>query len=60
MTRADGHACAGGHKIPESDKGYFSARGVQAECIKLNGAMELAPSMGCAGALSIWLKPAQH
>ena len=24
----------------------FAARGVQAECIKLNGAMELAPSLG--------------
>ena len=25
---------------------HFELRGVQAECIKLNGAMELAPSMG--------------
>ncbi|MFT6077524.1 MAG: ATP phosphoribosyltransferase [Myxococcota bacterium] len=25
--------------------GYFSSRGVQAECIKLNGAMELAPHL---------------
>ena len=25
---------------------HFAARGVQAECIKLNGAMELAPSLG--------------
>jgi len=25
---------------------YFAARGVRAECIKLHGAMELAPSMG--------------
>ena len=25
---------------------YFAARGVQAECIKLNGAMELAPALG--------------
>ena len=33
-------------KYPHLTKTYFSARGVQAECIKLNGAMELAPSMG--------------
>ena len=25
---------------------HFAARGVQAECIKLNGALELAPSLG--------------
>ena len=25
---------------------HFAQRGVQAECIKLNGAMELAPSLG--------------
>ena len=33
-------------KYPNLTKTYFAARGVQAECIKLNGAMELAPSMG--------------
>ena len=33
-------------KYPHLTKAYFAARGVQAECIKLNGAMELAPSMG--------------
>ena len=33
-------------KYPHLSKTYFAARGVQAECIKLNGAMELAPSMG--------------
>ena len=27
-------------------KGHFAKRGVQAECIKLNGAMELAPQLG--------------
>ena len=27
-------------------KNYFASRGVQAECIKLNGAMELAPRLG--------------
>lgn len=33
-------------KYPEVTRKYFEARGVQAECIKLNGAMELAPGMG--------------
>ncbi|MFM2043845.1 MAG: phosphoribosyltransferase [Pseudomonadota bacterium] len=33
-------------KYPEITKRHFAARGVQAECIKLNGAMELAPSLG--------------
>ncbi|HYD31792.1 MAG TPA: ATP phosphoribosyltransferase, partial [Azospirillaceae bacterium] len=33
-------------KYPEITKAHFAARGVQAECIKLNGAMELAPSLG--------------
>lgn len=33
-------------KYPEVTKRHFAARGVQAECIKLNGAMELAPSLG--------------
>ena len=33
-------------KYPEITSDYFAKRGVQAECIKLNGAMELAPSLG--------------
>ncbi len=33
-------------KYPELTRKYFAKRGVQAECIKLNGAMELAPSLG--------------
>jgi len=33
-------------KYPNITQRYFAERGVQAECIKLNGAMELAPSMG--------------
>jgi ATP phosphoribosyltransferase len=33
-------------KYPNVTKRYFAARGVQAECIKLNGAMELAPKLG--------------
>ena len=33
-------------KYPEVTQRHFAARGVQAECIKLSGAMELAPSLG--------------
>ena len=33
-------------KYPELTRKHFAARGVQAECIKLNGAMELAPALG--------------
>ena len=33
-------------KYPNLTVKYFAKRGVQAECIKLNGAMELAPSLG--------------
>ncbi len=32
-------------KYPQITRRHFAARGVQAECIKLNGAMELAPSL---------------
>lgn len=36
-------------KYPKITQEYFAAKGIQAECIKLNGAMELAPSLGlCA------------
>ena len=35
-------------KYPAITRRHFAARGVQAECIKLNGAMELAPSLGLA------------
>lgn len=33
-------------KYPEITKRYFAKRGVQAECVKLSGAMELAPILG--------------
>ena len=33
-------------KYPELTRMHFAARGVQAECIKLNGALELAPHLG--------------
>lgn len=35
-------------KYPHVTKTHFAARGVQAECVKLNGAMELAPCLGLA------------
>lgn len=33
-------------KYPNLTRKHFAARGVQAECVKLNGAMEIAPSLG--------------
>ena len=50
-TRAAGHAShiRVATKYPNLTKRWFEGKGVQAECIKLNGAMELAPSLGLAG-----------
>lgn len=36
-------------KYPALTARHFAARGVQTECIKLNGAMEIAPALGLAG-----------
>jgi ATP phosphoribosyltransferase len=36
-------------KYPAITRRHFQARGIQAECIKLNGAMELAPLLGLSG-----------
>ena len=33
-------------KYPEITKRYFAQKGVQVDCIKLNGAMEIAPNLG--------------
>lgn len=33
-------------KYPNLTRKHFSQRGVQAECVKLNGAMEIAPALG--------------
>jgi ATP phosphoribosyltransferase len=33
-------------KYPNLTSQHFASRGVQAECVKLNGAMELAPKLG--------------
>lgn len=33
-------------KYPEITRRHFAARGIQAECVKLNGAIELAPRLG--------------
>ncbi|MBK8631648.1 MAG: ATP phosphoribosyltransferase [Sphingomonadales bacterium] len=35
-------------KYPNMTRKYFASRGVQAECVKLNGAMEIAPLLGLA------------
>ena len=35
-------------KYPNITRKYFAELGIQAECIKLNGAMELAPKLGLA------------
>lgn len=36
-------------KYPNITRRHFEAHGIQAECVKLNGAMELAPTLGLAG-----------
>ncbi|GAA0282535.1 ATP phosphoribosyltransferase [Alteraurantiacibacter aestuarii] len=36
-------------KYPNITSRWFEKKGVQAECVKLNGAMELAPSLGLSG-----------
>ena len=35
-------------KYPHLTSRHYAAQGIQAECIKLNGAMEIAPSLGLA------------
>lgn len=35
-------------KYPHLTRSHYEAQGIQAECVKLNGAMELAPSLGLA------------
>ena len=46
-------------KYPNVTKKHFAARGVQAECIKLNGAMELAPGLGLCRRIVDLVKQAQ-
>jgi ATP phosphoribosyltransferase len=36
-------------KYPNITSRWFEKQGIQAECVKLNGAMELAPSLGLSG-----------
>jgi ATP phosphoribosyltransferase len=50
---AAGNAFKPGHvrvatKYPHLTQKYYESRGVQAECIKLNGAMEIVPKLGMA------------
>lgn len=35
-------------KYPNVTRRWFEGRGIQAECVKLNGAMEIAPTLGLA------------
>ncbi len=36
-------------KYPNITRRHFEQQGIQAECVKLNGAMEIAPELGLAG-----------
>ncbi|MFV0645489.1 MAG: ATP phosphoribosyltransferase [Sphingomonadaceae bacterium] len=36
-------------KYPNLTRRHFEQQGIQAECVKLNGAMEIAPSLGLCG-----------
>ncbi len=50
-TENPGKQASSGHvrvatKYPASTKKFFASKGIQAECIKLNGSLELAPSLG--------------
>ena len=36
-------------KYPNLTRRHFERQGIQAECVKLNGAMEIAPELGLAG-----------
>ncbi len=36
-------------KYPAITRRFFARHGIQAECVKLNGAMELAPALGLSG-----------
>ena len=38
-------------KYPATTRAWFAAQGIQAECVKLNGAMEIAPLLGLAPAI---------
>jgi ATP phosphoribosyltransferase len=43
--RSWSHVCVA-TKYPNLTRKHFAVRGVQAECVKLNGAMEIAPLLG--------------
>ena len=54
MPAGTADPAGGGHirvatKYPTTTSRFYQERGIQAECVKLNGAMELAPSLGLAG-----------
>jgi ATP phosphoribosyltransferase len=45
---AAGHVCVA-TKYPAITRRHYQAQGIQTECVKLNGAMELAPLLGLSG-----------
>ncbi len=52
--RAADNICSASHlrvatKYPNITRRHFERQGIQAECVKLNGAMEIAPVLGLAG-----------
>ena len=51
--------CASPPSTPASTRRHFERQGIQAECVKLNGAMELAPgARPCRAGSSIWSRRA--
>ena len=53
------HGRTRSYKISPYDKSLFFGAWCRAECIKLNGAMELAPVHGSVGRIVDLLKPGQ-
>ncbi len=47
IDRRDSHVRVA-TKYPATARAWFAGQGIQAECIKLNGAMEIAPLLGLA------------
>jgi ATP phosphoribosyltransferase len=47
-------------KYPAVTRRHFEARGVQAECVKLNGAMEIAPALGWRIESWTWFRAARR
>lgn len=48
MTEGDGSHVRVATKYPNVTRRHYEKQGIQAECVKLNGAMEIAPVLGLA------------